>query len=56
MLYRIEDGSETPVENAEIQERLSELMTERLNDVPDTDTEEELSEYVKDNLEKMGYL
>jgi arylsulfatase A-like enzyme len=55
-LYKIEDGDETPIENAEVQQRLSELMSETLNDVPDADADEELSEYVKNNLEKMGYL
>lgn len=55
-LYKIEDEGETPVENAEMQQRLSKLMNETLNDVPDANTDEDLSAYVKKNLEKMGYL
>jgi arylsulfatase A-like enzyme len=55
-LYKVENEGETPIENAEIQQRLSKLMNEILNSVPDADVDEELSEYVKTNLEKMGYL
>jgi arylsulfatase A-like enzyme len=55
-LYRIENGEEVPVENPEVHRQLSERMDETLSDVPDSGVEEELSKYVKENLEKMGYL
>jgi arylsulfatase A-like enzyme len=55
-LYRIENGTETPVENEEVKWRLSRQIDETLDKIPDGEHDEELDDYVKDHLEKMGYL
>lgn len=55
-LYRIRDGAETPIENEEMKQRLSKQLDETLDMFPDNEHEEELDDYVKDHLEKMGYL
>lgn len=55
-LYRIRNGRETPTENEGVKQGLSRRIDEALDEIPDGEHEEELSEYVKDHLEKMGYL
>jgi arylsulfatase A-like enzyme len=55
-LYRIQDGDETAVENEKVQEQLSQQMIEMLEEIPDGEHDEDLDDYVKDHLEKMGYL
>jgi len=55
-LYQIRDGDETIAENEEIRRQLAGRLDEVLDNLPDGEHNEELSEYVEDHLEKMGYL
>jgi arylsulfatase A-like enzyme len=56
MLYRLDTDGETPVENAEIEERLQRRLEARLGDLPTESHSEDLPAHIEDHLVEMGYL
>lgn len=55
-LYRLEDGGETRIEDADVEEGLLETLEATLGDLPSESYSEDLPEHIEDHLVEMGYL
>ncbi len=55
-LYRLEDGEETPVENADVASRLLSKLEANLAELPTESQSEDLPTHIEDHLVEMGYL
>jgi arylsulfatase A-like enzyme len=54
-LYRIGDLTETPVDDPDTQRRLSMVLDDGVDDLPDSLHEEDLPDHVEEHLKNMGY-
>jgi len=55
-LYRVGDMCEEPIEDESLRTDLSDLLDERLGDLPTGSYDEDVEAHVRDHLEEMGYM